>query len=63
MCVCVRVCVSDCRDAWQGEEGDQDICAGFEEVSHGTGTILNPPSWAWKRGFRPQPALGPHPQQ
>lgn len=44
-------------------EGDQDICAGFEEVSHGTGTILNPPSLACKRGFGPLLSLHPHPQQ
>lgn len=44
-------------------EGDQDICAVFEEVNHGTGTSLNPPSWACKRGFGPLLALHPHPQQ
>lgn len=54
------VCVGDW---WVCGGGDQDICTGFEEVSHGTGTILNPPSWTCKRGFGPLLALRPQPQQ
>lgn len=54
-CACVCACVFVIAGC---VEGDQDICAGFEEVSHGTGTILNPPSWARERGFGPL-----HPQQ
>lgn len=37
--------VFECVSAAGGcVEGDQDICTGFEEVSHRTGTILNPPA-------------------